>query len=735
VTDDRARSAGDDEAPASQAIGCAAAVMTPIRAADPAARALDDPRATAATSGSSGVPTAGSDAAPTRPVPSQLERTSARNPAASERRAPDPVATVTIVAVAVIALVLSWLLPWWVMKARAPQYGQRTLVVEIGPRTVEGDIREIDLLGHYVGIQPMGTIAHIERTIAPFGVCATILGVLACGFCRRRWLRVLAVLPAIVMPVLVLVDLKLWMVKTVHDRNQDSSLNLTVKSIDPKLFGEYEVGQFKVATELGGGFYAGALASLLGLGLAFAVPLSIGRRRVVAIVLGAGVAATIAAPAHAAELAVGNGYDTIAAAVTAARDGDVVLIPEGIHHEHVTLDRSVRLVGRPGAVIDGDGEGTVLRITAPGVEVRGLTVRGSGSTYTSEDTGIRIDHAADVRVVDTRIEDTLFGIFVAQGDRCVIERSTVIGKDLPHVRRGDGIRLWYSSGCRLTGNLVERSRDVVIWYSSGTLVEDNVVRTSRYGLHYMYSDRNVFHRNRFEDNQVGAAIMYSRGIELTENAFSFSRGPAAYGVLLKDADDVFITGNRFIENTTGLFIDGAPQSKDGRVDVHGNLIARNDVGLALQPLSRRIRFWENAFVGNRGQVQIVGTGSADENVWAVGGRGNYWSDATLYDRDGDGVSELPYRLESTYEVLADRYPALAFFDATPAAEAIDLAARLFPIFAPRPKLTDPYPLVQAPLTAWTRSDGAATGRAGFAVAGVALLSLGALCVAGGVVRV
>jgi parallel beta-helix repeat protein len=72
-------------------------------------------------------------------------------------------------------------------------------------------------------------------------------------------------------------------------------------------------------------------------------------------------------------------------------------------------------------------------------------------------------------------------------------------------------------------NRVERSRDVVIWYSSGTVVEDNVVRTSRYGLHYMYSNDNVFRRNRFEDNQVGAAIMYSRGIELTENAFCLER--------------------------------------------------------------------------------------------------------------------------------------------------------------------------------------------------------------------
>jgi nitrous oxidase accessory protein len=239
----------------------------------------------------------------------------------------------------------------------------------------------------------------------------------------------------------------------------------------------------------------------------------------------------------------------------------------------------------------------------------------------------------------------------------------------------------------------------------------------------MYSNDNVFRRNRFEDNQVGAAIMYSRGIELTENAFSFSNGPAAYGLLLKDADDVFVVGNRFVHNATGLFFDGAPQARDGRVEVHGNLIARGEVGIALQPLSRRIRFWDNALVGNGTAVQVLGTGNAEGNEWAVDGRGNYWSEAVVYDRDGDGVSELPFRLESTYEVLADRFPALAFFAGTPPAEAIDVAARLFPIFAPRPKLTDPHPLAKPVLRAWARSEDDTRAGGGLAAAGSLLLAL------------
>jgi nitrous oxidase accessory protein len=639
---------------------------------------------------------------------------------------PDRVASLTLAVVAALALATAWMLPWWVMNARAPQYGQRTLVVLVGPRTVEGDVRELDTLGHYVGIRPLSTLAKIERALAPIGLAGAVAGVLLVPWLRRRPLRVLVALPALFMPLFLLVDLNLWMNKAVNDRDPNASLNLTVSRIDPKIIGAYDVGQFKVDAELGGGFYLAAVGGLLGLGLAFAVPLRPRRGRALAL---AAMAALVPLGGTAAR---GDDPDVsvVAAAVAAARDGDTVVVPTGVHRGRLSLDRAVRLIGEPGAVLDGGGEGTVLRVTASRAEIRGLTIRGSGDGYTTEDAGIRIDHAADVRIVDVRIEDTLFGVFVVQGDRCIIERSTIVGKDFPEVRRGDGIRLWYSSGCRLGANHVERSRDVIIWYSSGTIVEDNVVRTSRYGLHYMYSNDNVFRHNRFEDNQVGAAIMYSRGIELNENAFSFSNGPSAYGLLLKDADDVFIIDNRFVGNATGLFFDGAPQSRAGRVDVRGNLIARGDVGVALQPLSERIRFWDNAFVGNRTQVQVLGTGTAERNVWAVDGRGNYWDDAASYDRDGDGVSEIPYRVDSTYEALADRHPVLAFFAGTPGADAIDAAARLFPIFAPRPRLLDPRPLVHPTLTAWTESRDATPAGPGLAGAGLGLLGIAALGIAG-----
>lgn len=629
----------------------------------------------------------------------------------------DPAATWTIVVAAAVALGTAWFLPWWTMESRAPQYGQRALVVDVSPREVTGDVFEVDTLGHYVGIRPLGAVAKTERTLAPWGLVAVLAGLFVAPWLRRRVLRLLAVLPIVLFPLAFVADVGFWMERSVRDLDPDAALE--IQPIDPKLLGAYEVGQFKVEASAGGGLYLAGLAGLLGLGLAFAAPLPAPfRRRRLRAPLAAGLALALVPS--------GDARADLAGDVAAAEDGATVVVPAGVHRVHLKLDRPIRLVGEPGAVLDGGGEGTVLRIEAGGVEVRDLAVRGSGDVYSTEDAGVRIDRAAGVVLSGLQIEDSLFGVFVARGDRCTIERTRIVGKDVPHVRRGDGIRLWYSSGCRLAGNVVERSRDVVVWYSSDTVAEDNVVRESRYGLHYMYSDRNVFRRNRFESNQVGAAIMYSRGIVLEENAFSFSNGPSAHGLLVKDADDVFVRRNRFVSNDTALLFDGAPQSKGGAVEVEGNLVARNRVGVALQPLSRGLAFWRNSFVGNDSPLQVLGSGAVENVEWARGGRGNHWSEAVVYDRDGDGVSEIPYRVESTYESLVDRHPVLAFFQGTPGAESIDLATRLFPVVAPRPRLVDPHPLVEPELTAFLRSEGEGRGGPGLAVSGVGLLLLGAL---------
>jgi nitrous oxidase accessory protein len=49
--------------------------------------------------------------------------------------------------------------------------------------------------------------------------------------------------------------------------------------------------------------------------------------------------------------------------------------------------------------------------------------------------------------------------------------------------------------------------------------------------------------------------------------------------------------------------------------------------------------------------------------------------------------------KSLFENMMDKNPALRLFQLSPAQQAIELAARAFPIFQPQPKFTDEVPLM------------------------------------------
>lgn len=401
---------------------------------------------------------------------------------------------------------------------------------------------------------------------------------------------------------------------------------------------------------------------------------------------------TLPACAAAAQ---GGSFD-LPAALAAAQPGDMIVVPPGVYVGPLLVNvPGLTLEGQGQAVIDGGGQGSVVSITAPDVTLRGFQIRNSGTSLDREHAGVT-GTAPRLTIEDNRLEDVLFGIYLKNAPGSTVRNNTVRGKDLEMGVRGDGLRLWYCADSLLEGNHVTDSRDMIVWFSPNTMVRGNTVERSRYGLHFMVNDNDVAEDNVLRDNSVGIYLMYGSNYTVRNNLLYNNRGLSGYGLALKEVNDALVQGNYIVANRVGVYNDNSPLNPGASVDFAHNLLAYNDIGLMYFPLVRNNSFTENALHENGEQVAIQGEGELRGNQWSVNDRGNYWSDYAGFDADGDRIGDIPYKSQNLYEDLMETYPELRLFQLSPASDAINLAARAFPVFLPRPNLVDDRPLMAPP---------------------------------------
>lgn len=412
--------------------------------------------------------------------------------------------------------------------------------------------------------------------------------------------------------------------------------------------------------------------------------------------------------------------------IDAAAPGSVLDVPAGTYGP-ITIDKPLSLRGVGNPIIDGGSEGTVVRIESDDVTITGFTIRHSGESLDRENSGI-FGKGKRITFTHNVLEDVLFGIYLRECDGSVITHNVIGAKDLESGRRGDPVKLWECPGSLLADNAIERGRDVVLWYSEDMVVRDNVVRNGRYGLHFMYSHDALVTGNTLTDNSAGVFLMYSYNLTFNDNLVVGNHGPSGYGLGLKDMDGVEAAGNQFVGNRIGIYIDNSPTKVDLIQHFSDNLLAHNDVGIMLLPSVKGNVFSGNAFVENREQVGVAGSGTPRDNDWAANGIGNHWSDFAGYDADGDGIGDVPHRVDDLFSALTDVKSELMLFSGSPAARLVDTAARAFPTLRPEPKAVDPSPIIALPAFAAPRE---ASAPLGITILGTLFLGLASLVVIAG----
>jgi nitrous oxidase accessory protein len=377
--------------------------------------------------------------------------------------------------------------------------------------------------------------------------------------------------------------------------------------------------------------------------------------------------------------------------IDATPEGATLHPPPGEWAGPVVIRRAITVDGGGKVRIDAGGHGSVVRIEADGVTLRGLHISGSGSNHDTVDAGVGIVGSGNV-VEDNQIEDCLFGIDLAQSNDNVLRRNKIQSKAREMAMRGDAIRLWYSFRNQILENETSDVRDAVAWYSSDNVFSRNRFTRGRYGLHMMYAHQNVVEDNEFRENMTGIFLMYSDRAVLRRNRILGAQGAAGVGVGFKESSEATLEENDIVYCATGILLDVSPYEPDTVNVFTRNRIAYNGVGIVFHTDWTGNEFRANEFRGNFTQVAVRGGGSAVRNLW----QGNHWDDYEGFDRDADGGGDTPYELHAWADRIWMEVPPAAFFRASPVLEVIDFLDRLAPFSSPILILRDEAPRFEAP---------------------------------------
>lgn len=393
------------------------------------------------------------------------------------------------------------------------------------------------------------------------------------------------------------------------------------------------------------------------------------------------------AQVHAAQHRVAAGTP-LQPVLEAAAPGDTVRLGPGRHAGPVVIDRTLALVGAPGAILAGPGTGSVVTVTAPDVRVEGLEIRGSGTNLAAMDSAILVQESApraDVR--GNRLVDNLFGVYLHGAGGSIVRDNIITGRrDLRLAEAGNGVSLWNAPGAEVIGNTISHGRDgIYVRVSRQNTFEGNTFSDLRFAIHYMYTHDSRIIGNTSRDNHVAWAIMFSDGLEIRSNVSINDRD---HGLMLNATNNSQVAGNT---------VRGGGEKCVFVYNANGNTITGNwfegcPLGIHFTAGSEGNTMTGNAFVANRMQVKYVGTRYLD---WAADGRGNYWSDNPAYDLDGDGIADRPYRPNDVMDEILWTLPQAKVLVSSPAVQMVRWAQARFPALYPG-GVVDSAPLMRPP---------------------------------------
>ncbi|SUO94486.1 nitrous oxide reductase family maturation protein NosD [Suttonella ornithocola] len=374
-------------------------------------------------------------------------------------------------------------------------------------------------------------------------------------------------------------------------------------------------------------------------------------------------------------------------AIDTAQVGDELHLAAGDYHGNIVVNQSISLIGSEKGVshIIGDGKADAIRVTAENVHLAHLTVSGSGKSLSKMNAGIFLDKTAHHAVVkNNHIQGNLFGVYVWGPDAALVENNVIRNDNRLRVNsRGNGVSIWRSPKTIIKDNDISGGRDGIFTnVSKDNLFIGNYLHDLRFAVHYMYTEDSEVRENRADNVESAYVLMFSNRISAVNNVTKNSK---EHGLMLNDVNHSVIRGNTVNNAKKCVFLYNANHN-----EFDHNYFQGCEIGIHSSAGSENNGMHDNSFVQNQTQVMYVGT---RESQWSHEGRGNYWSDHSAFDLNGDGIADTPYRPNTVMDQILWRAPSAKLLINSPAAQLLKYAQQQFPSLLPG-GVTDTYPLMQ-----------------------------------------
>lgn len=387
----------------------------------------------------------------------------------------------------------------------------------------------------------------------------------------------------------------------------------------------------------------------------------------------------------AARVIVVSSGGSVAAAIAGAENGDSIFIRKATYQvNNIVITKSITLIGEDYPTLDGQGKYQIFYLSGNDITIRKIHFQNSGYSSVSDIAAIKIINSRNVTVEGNRFTHNYFGIHVSNSSHFVIRNNNERGITQSEQTTGNGIHLWKCSYALIENNYLTGNRDGIYFefVTNSRIIKNISERNIRYGLHFMFSNDDVYSFNSFNENGAGVAVMFSKNVMMNNNYFGNNWGPSSYGILLKEINDGKILHNTFVRNTMGIYMEGS-----NRLEIAFNLFADNGWASKVQASCSDNNFHHNNFKSNT--FDIATNGSLVLNSFSD----NYWDRYDGYDLNKDGIGDIPYHPVSMYSMLVEQNPNNLFLLRSFIVGLLDKVEKAIPSLTPE-EFKDNRPLMR-----------------------------------------